>query len=119
MKDRFLSLTKTVIAPVALAIAMVAFSPVAALAAGHGGAEAMRADLVEDTDPAADIPFRTGPWEFQWRARLLRACARLQRRRSRRILRRPRLLRRARMVWAGIWIRGWRVPVLWLRGSSV
>ena len=37
MKDRFLSLTKTVIAPVALAIAMVAFSPVAAMAAGHGG----------------------------------------------------------------------------------
>jgi hypothetical protein len=36
MKDRFLSLTKTVIAPVALAIAMVAFSPGAAMAAGHG-----------------------------------------------------------------------------------
>jgi hypothetical protein len=37
MKSGFLKLVKNVVAPVALVVAMAAFSPVAALAADHGG----------------------------------------------------------------------------------
>ena len=37
MKTQFLKLVKTVVAPMALAVAMAAFTPVAALAQGHGG----------------------------------------------------------------------------------
>jgi hypothetical protein len=38
MKNRFLKLVRTVVAPVALVVAMATFNPVSALAAGHGGA---------------------------------------------------------------------------------
>jgi len=37
MKNGFVKMVKTAVAPLALAVAMAAFSPVAALAAGHGG----------------------------------------------------------------------------------
>ncbi len=37
MKKQFLQLVKTVLAPVALTVAMAVFSPITALAEGHGG----------------------------------------------------------------------------------
>jgi hypothetical protein len=37
MKTQFLKLVKTVVAPIALVLGMAAFTPVAALAQGHGG----------------------------------------------------------------------------------